>query len=144
MTALTPSTSFSLTDHLVALNAQDFSARQQDMAQKSRSDADWLIGIKAFKTTLSVHGDYWERHPKGDETLCLLEGALNLILFNAQTATEHTVPLAAGHAFIVPQGTWHRLSVQTPGRLLFITPVVGSEHAKVGSIEPHQPQQAQS
>ncbi len=135
MTTTTTPTPFALDGHLIALYAQDFSACSQASSGKGRSDADWLIGLKSFSTNLSVHGDYWERHPKGDETLCLLTGKITLTLLNQGTATEQQIDLNAGQALIVPRGTWHRLSVHEPGQLLFITPVVGSEHAKLGSIE---------
>lgn len=95
-----------------------------------RNDADWIIGVKQVSDAQSVHGDHWERHPRGDETLCLLEGRLELVL-QTDTGAEQRIALQAGQACIVTRGTWHRLRVDAPGRLLFITPSVGSEHRKV-------------
>ncbi|MNK58161.1 Cupin domain protein [compost metagenome] len=124
-----PSEVFELVDHLVALRA-DAAAAPLPFRDRGRTDADWIIGVKHVTDDASVHGSYWERHPRGDETLCLLEGRVVVTLEGEGVATRQ-IPLDAGQALVVPRGTWHRLHVDRPGRLIFITPSVGSEHRRV-------------
>jgi len=120
---------FPLDGHLLALYPGALAATLPFQA-RGKNDADWIIGVKHVSDAQSVHGDHWERHPHGDETLCLLEGGLELVL-QTDAGAEQRVALQAGQACIVARGTWHRLRVEAPGRLLFITPSVGSEHRKV-------------
>src|SRR3954470_11718358 len=61
-----------------------------------------------------------EMHPDGDELLYLVEGEIGVAL-DEQTG-ETIISLSAGDAFVVPRGTWHRVLVKTPCRLLFFTP----------------------
>ena len=42
--------------------------------------------------------------------------------------SEVTTPLAPGEAVVNPRGVWHRAVVHEPGRALFITPGMGTEH----------------
>src|SRR5215207_8502207 len=69
---------------------------------------------------------HWEMHPAGDEVVCLLAGALALVLDEA--AGERVVELRAGCSFIVPRGVWHRANVQAPSRALHITAGKGTLH----------------
>lgn len=126
----TSSTIFPLDGHLLALHA-DALALAIPYHARGKSRADWIIGVKQVSDAQSVHGDHWERHPRGDETLCLLEGSIELVL-QTDTGSERSIALQAGQACIVARGTWHRLQVHAPGRLLFVTPSIGSEHRKVG------------
>jgi mannose-6-phosphate isomerase-like protein (cupin superfamily) len=59
-----------------------------------------------------------EVHPHADEVLLVVSGALDVVL--EEGGAERTVPLEAGQAAIVPRGTWHRLLMRRPGRLVFI------------------------
>ncbi|RZT39410.1 cupin domain-containing protein [Cupriavidus agavae] len=101
-------------------------------AERGRLDADWIAGIKGFTDGGSVHASHWERHPRGEEVLCLLEGRITVTL-GAPDNAERSVPLEPGQLIVVPRGHWHRLEVHAPGRLLFITPSVGSEVRRVDS-----------
>ncbi|HEX6884966.1 MAG TPA: cupin domain-containing protein [Planctomycetota bacterium] len=69
---------------------------------------------------------HWEMHPAGDELLIAQSGAFELVLQDGRV--EHVVPLAAGEVALVPFGIWHRLKVQTPGEILFVTPGKGTQH----------------
>ena len=80
--------------------------------------------IMAFE--LSDDMAHWEMHPAGDELLILQSGAVDVVL--DQAGGEAVVPLDGAAACIVPKGTWHRLKVRTPGRLIFITPGEGTQH----------------
>jgi mannose-6-phosphate isomerase-like protein (cupin superfamily) len=68
----------------------------------------------------------WEMHPAGDEVVCLLSGAVDLVL--QLGSGERRVPLRGRGAVIVPQGVWHRTLVREPGDMLFITRGAGTEH----------------
>ena len=118
---------FDLRDRLIALGA-DKRAASIPLNQRANSAADWIAGTVVALDDQAVHADCWESHPAGDETLYLVDGRLTITLAREGTA-ETRVELQAGQAFIVPQGMWHRLHVLEPGRLLFITPAIGSEHS---------------
>jgi quercetin dioxygenase-like cupin family protein len=69
---------------------------------------------------------HWERHPKGDEVVYLIEGEVTMI-FERKGKDERT-RLAPGQAVVVPRGVWHRALVAKPSRLLFLTFGEGTEH----------------
>jgi mannose-6-phosphate isomerase-like protein (cupin superfamily) len=48
----------------------------------------------------------WERHPDADELLYVLEGAVEITLLAEGGPAQ--VSVAAGSAFVVPRGLWHR------------------------------------
>jgi len=68
----------------------------------------------------------WEKHPAGDELLFMLSGEMSLIL--EQGHQEVALTLAAGGAFVVPRGTWHRQVMRSPGEYLGATYGKGTEH----------------
>jgi mannose-6-phosphate isomerase-like protein (cupin superfamily) len=91
----------------------------------------WMIGLRRFNDDHSVHAEQWERHPSGDEILCLIEGQLQIWL---QTRDgECSLHLQAGNGLCVPRDTWHRMRVHKPGQLIFITPGGGSERRPVAA-----------
>jgi len=70
--------------------------------------------------------DIWEMHPAGDEVVCLLSGAVDVIL--DEPDGERVVELEAGKTCIVPRGVWHRAIVREPGDTLHITRGEGTQH----------------
>lgn len=69
----------------------------------------------------------WERHPHGDEVVCLLSGKVSMVLETA--GREQVVELgAAGDYVVVPRGTWHTARTDEPCTMLFVTPGEGTEH----------------
>lgn len=70
--------------------------------------------------------EIWEMHPAGDEIVCLLSGAIDVVL--EEDHGERVVPLEAGLTCIVPQGVWHRAVVREPGDTLHITRGEGTQH----------------
>jgi len=70
--------------------------------------------------------DIWEMHPAGDEVVCLLSGAIDVVLDEADG--ERVVPLEAGQTCIVPRGVWHRAIVLEAGDTLNITRGEGTQH----------------
>ncbi len=61
-----------------------------------------------------------EMHPDGDELLFMLSGAVTVRL--ELPDGNRSVFLGAGEALVVPQGVWHKITMQQPGRLVHITP----------------------
>lgn len=116
---------FSLTRTLAALQP-DAALQLVPFSERGRVRSDWIIGVRTFKDSASVHGSHWERHPRGDEMLTVLQGCIDVVL---DTSPEETrLRLDAGHSLVVPRGCWHRLEVAQPGQLLFVTPATDSEH----------------
>jgi mannose-6-phosphate isomerase-like protein (cupin superfamily) len=70
--------------------------------------------------------DIWEMHPAGDEVVCLLSGAIDVVL--DEPDGERVVALEAGRTCIVPRGVWHRAIVREPGDTLHITRGEGTQH----------------
>ena len=83
-------------------------------------------------TVSAAEGDWphWEMHPKGDEVLVLLEGALGII-FERPGGRAERHDLAPGATLIVPAGVWHRAVDQQGVRMLFITFGAGTTHRPV-------------
>ena len=68
---------------------------------------------------------HWEIHPAGDEIVCLLSGAIDLILQEGEC--ERSLELRSRAAGIIPRGVWHRAIVHTPSDVLFITRGAGTQ-----------------
>ncbi len=92
---------------------------------------DRVVGAKHGVVPADFHADEWEMHPRGDEALYLLRGAVDVIL--DEPAGERAFRLRGGQACLVPRGIWHRLVLRRPSDLLFITPVRGTRHRPVGA-----------
>jgi quercetin dioxygenase-like cupin family protein len=70
----------------------------------------------------------WERHPAGEEFVCLLAGEVELHL-EKEDGTRDSVVLDAPGAFVlVPPNTWHTGKVRRPAKMLFVTPGEGTEN----------------
>lgn len=89
---------------------------------------EWALAAFHAASDQAVHPDVWERHPAGDEVLCMLSGAVNLYLREVDGGTEPAATLSAGQSLVIPAGRWHRLSVVEPGDLMAITPSAGTQH----------------
>jgi mannose-6-phosphate isomerase-like protein (cupin superfamily) len=84
------------------------------------AEGDRVVGAVHGRDANDFHPSECEMHPHGDEVLCLLSGAVDVVLEEADG--DRTVPLRAGEIFVVPRGVWHRLVLRAPGDLLFVTP----------------------
>ena len=72
----------------------------------------------------------WEKHPAGEEFVCLVEGDVDLVL--EQNGSETIVAMNQPGSFIlVPKDTWHTARVRKPSKMLFITPGEGTENKPV-------------
>jgi quercetin dioxygenase-like cupin family protein len=69
----------------------------------------------------------WERHPAGDELVCLLAGEATMVLERdgAETAVRLSAP---GSYVLVPKGTWHTARTSVSTTMLFVTPGEGTEN----------------
>ncbi len=67
----------------------------------------------------------WERHPAGDEVVCLISGRASLEFEGRGVVAELSVP---GSFVVVPRGTWHTAHTDVPTRMLFITPGEGTQN----------------
>jgi mannose-6-phosphate isomerase-like protein (cupin superfamily) len=67
-----------------------------------------------------------EMHPDGDELLYLIDGAVDVLL--EEPNGEHVVSLGPGQALVVPKGTWHKVMLREPSRLIHLTPGPGGDH----------------
>lgn len=88
----------------------------------------WTVARIQAETGADLHSDVWERHPHGDEVLCVLAGAVRLQLRDQGPDPGATV--TAGHSVVVPAGVCHRLDVGEPVDLLAITPRADTEHER--------------
>jgi mannose-6-phosphate isomerase-like protein (cupin superfamily) len=85
-----------------------------------------LISSFSFESNWAT----WERHPSGDEIVCLLSGEARLVLERA--GGEEVVHLRhAGEYVVVPKGTWHTARTAVPTKMLFITPGEGTENRSI-------------
>lgn len=84
---------------------------------------------RVLVSTFSFDKDWptWERHPAGDEIVCLLYGDVTLVL-EAQGGPQLVHLKDSGTYAVVPKGTWHTARTRIPTRMLFITPGEGTEN----------------
>ena len=62
----------------------------------------------------------WERHPKGDEIVMVLEGVTTLIL--RRNGADERLELAAQELAVVPANTWHRFEGSKELKVFAVTP----------------------
>lgn len=73
----------------------------------------------------------WERHPAGEELVCLLEGEVELHLEKEDGSRDSVVLQKAGDFVLVPPNTWHTAKVRRPARMMFVTPGEGTENRPI-------------
>jgi mannose-6-phosphate isomerase-like protein (cupin superfamily) len=122
-----PLTPFGLHGALVVIDDDARATRFSGTRAELAAGAGRILGMGVVGVTddASVHADFWERHPAGDEILYVLEGRV-LAAVEGDGGAEEAV-VEAGQAIVVPKGRWHRLRVLEPGRLLHVTTAPGSE-----------------
>ncbi|TFL14759.1 cupin domain-containing protein [Pusillimonas caeni] len=87
--------------------------------------------IGAMVGVIRIHNNRpagsWERHPKGDELLVVLDGCFTMtVRGNDGTLEDHC--LSAGDALLIPHGHSHSAQLHTPHiDILFVTPREGNE-----------------
>jgi mannose-6-phosphate isomerase-like protein (cupin superfamily) len=72
----------------------------------------------------------WERHPAGDEIVCLLSGDVKMVL--DRDGAEEVIHLRdTGSYVVVPKGTWHTARTSVATRMLFVTPGEGTQNRPI-------------
>jgi mannose-6-phosphate isomerase-like protein (cupin superfamily) len=71
----------------------------------------------------------WERHPKGDEMVCLLSGDVDFVL-RGEDGEQVVRVDRPGDYVVVPRGVWHTVRPRTRSSMLFVTPGEGTENAE--------------
>ena len=85
-----------------------------------------LVACFAFESDWSS----WERHPAGDEIVCLLSGKVTMVL--DRDGREELFQLHdPGSYVIVPRGLWHTARTSVPTRMIFVTPGEGTENRPI-------------
>jgi mannose-6-phosphate isomerase-like protein (cupin superfamily) len=70
----------------------------------------------------SPHGG--EMHPDGDEVLFLVSGRIRVVFLDDSDADLVVEP---GDGLVVPKGTWHRVDILQPSRIVYLTPGPNNE-----------------
>lgn len=95
-------------------------------AYEQRIAADNGTGRLVSLAPASESWEIWERHPAGDELVITIDGRFELTQETPEGDVKSTI--VGGTAVINPAGMWHTIDVIEPGRFLFVTPGVGTEH----------------
>jgi mannose-6-phosphate isomerase-like protein (cupin superfamily) len=122
----------SLSDHSIQL--REGRVAEASTATGVRDAGLWTVAHLHADDGRALHSDVWERHPSGDEVLCVLSGLVEVFLRDHRTGPAFT--LNAGEFFLVPRGVWHRLDVREPAELIAITPRVETQHERMASSQP--------
>ena len=64
----------------------------------------------------------WEMHPDCDELLQILEGAIGVEILPSSGGPSEHVLVEAGGMVVVPRGCWHRQTMRTRTKELYLTP----------------------
>jgi len=75
----------------------------------------------------------WERHPKGDEIVQIVDGATTLHMMGAEG--RQSLALTAGMMAIVPQNTWHQFDAPDGVCVMTATPQP-TEHVRQDVEDP--------
>jgi len=62
----------------------------------------------------------WERHPKGDEVVMVLEGTTTVVLLRNAKEEQHF--LTEHELIVIPVGVWHRFEGSDRLKVMTITP----------------------
>ena len=120
-----PGRRIDLTREVVGIGSADHRARlveQEPRRPPARIDG-YTIGAPMLTGDAPHDG---EMHPDGDEVLLLVSGRVRVHL--ELPDGDQTVELSGGDALVVPQGVWHKVTLQEPGQLVHITPGPGGDH----------------
>jgi mannose-6-phosphate isomerase-like protein (cupin superfamily) len=111
-------------DDVVAL-LRDGTSLTQPKQPGSSPRFDGFTVASYVLTETPPHGG--ERHADGDELLLVISGECVAVLDTTDGGTEE-IPIRAGDAFVIPKDTWHRLVIDDPCHIVFVTPGPQMEH----------------
>jgi mannose-6-phosphate isomerase-like protein (cupin superfamily) len=112
--------------------------RTPQMTEVERQESGGFATLAPFRDgnifSARFAGDgAWERHPKGDELVQIVDGSATLHIMTADGPKSYAV--SAGMMIIVPQGTWHRFHSPEGVSLMTATPKP-TEHLTVDVADP--------
>lgn len=111
-----------------ALPQPEFTGGMDWYAAYSRRVAkDGKEGRLVSLHTFTESWDSWEMHPKGDEVVLCVSGAMTLHQEMADGRTAQ-VTLGQGEYAVNPPGCWHTADIEGEATALFITAGEGTEH----------------
>jgi len=111
-------------DDVVAL-LRDGSSLTQPKQPGSSPRFDGFTVASYVLTETPPHGG--ERHADGDELLLVISGECVAVLDTTEGGTAQ-IPIRAGDAFVIPRNAWHRLVIDDPCHIVFVTPGPRMEH----------------
>lgn len=82
----------------------------------------FTIGIAEMSEN-SPHGG--EMHPDGDEVLYLISGHARIVF---EDRGVDDIDMTAGDGLIIPKGSWHRVDILAPCKIMYATPGPGGEY----------------
>ena len=96
-----------------------------------KPDSDAALVARAFATLAPYRdgqifiGHYagtsqWERHPRGDELVMVIDGQTELTII--VEGSEHRHRMVSGDVFVVPERHWHRFDTPEAVKVLTVTP----------------------
>jgi quercetin dioxygenase-like cupin family protein len=97
------------------LNERFHGFKDRVLVSQFSFDADWTS---------------WERHPAGDEIVCLLAGEATFVIDRDGVREEVRVS-KPGSYVIVPKGVWHTARTSVHTTMIFVTPGEGTENKPV-------------
>ena len=105
-------------DDLVRLEGRGPHTAEEEAQGSFRKLADYRDG-GLFAAHFSGSSG-WERHPKGDEIVQILEGSTRFDIIVDDKI--ETCELGAGALLVVPQGCWHRFTSEDGVKVMTATP----------------------
>ena len=105
-------------DDLVRLEGRGAHTTEEEAQASFRKLADYRDG-GLFAAHFSGSSG-WERHPKGDEIVQILEGSTRFDIIVDDIVESHE--LGAGALLVVPQGCWHRFTSEAGVKVMTATP----------------------
>ena len=120
---ITPGQRIDLTREVVGIGAD---RRASIVEQEPRRPPKRIDGFTIGAPMLTGDAPHdGEMHPDGDEVLYLVSGAVSVRLELPEG--NEMIELTGGDALVVPQGTWHKITLREPGQLIHITPGPGGD-----------------
>jgi mannose-6-phosphate isomerase-like protein (cupin superfamily) len=118
-------------DRLTMLKGRTPASSEADRAGAFGRVAPYRDG--AIFTAKFAGRSAWERHPRGDEIVQIVDGSTTLHLITEQG--RESVTLSAGMMVVVPQGAWHQFEAPDGVCVMTATPQP-TEHLRVDVDDP--------
>ena len=104
-------------------NSQTIAINRDLKAETMPAQADPAVPVDGYTfgvATMTENSPHdGEMHPDGDEVLYLVSGKVGVTL---ETDPVQELEMQPGDGLVVPQGTWHRVDILEPSRIVYLTP----------------------